>query len=188
MSHIAKCQNNLSVPFHCLCVQGVAPYASIWFKYLSMEVDDEDQKPLSTISLMDMSRVQARRDAVPRTPRPCGDFPGCASFISSHITQEMVEAFNLLSDTVLSKREPLFFYRLSSSMLTRLSLSRSLYLNSINHFFFHHVQRASPRPLIFEDKTRTESKYLSLGSTSPEVPAPSKAPKSETLFPLGKAV
>ena len=55
-------------------------------------------------------------------------------------------------------------------------------------FFYHHVQRASPRPLIFEDKTRTESKYLSLGSTSPEVPAPSKAPKSETLFPLGKAV
>ena len=82
-----------------------------------------------------------------------------------------------------------FFYRLSSFMLTRLSLSRSLDLNSNYHFFFyHHVQRVSPRPLIFEDKTRTESKYLSLGSTSPEVPAPSKAPKSETLFPLGKAV
>ena len=75
-----------------------------------MEVDDEDQKPLSTISLMDMSRVQARRDAVLRTPWPCGDFPGSASFISSHITQEMVEAFNLLFDTVLSKREPLFFF------------------------------------------------------------------------------
>ena len=89
------------------------------------------------------------------------------------------------------RRESHFFFRLSSFMLTRLSLSRSLDLNSINQFFFffyHHVQRASPRPLIFEDKTRTESKYLSLGSTSPEVPAPSKAPKSETLFPLGKAV
>ena len=81
-----------------------------------------------------------------------------------------------------------FFYRLSSFMLTRLSLSRSLDLNSNYHFFYHHVQRSSPRPLIFEDKTRKESKYLSLGSTSPEVPAPSKAPKSETLFPLGKAV
>ena len=63
-----------------------------------------------------------------------------------------------------------------------------IWTQTIIFFFYHHVQRASPRPLIFEDKTRTESKYLSLGSTSPEVPAPSKAPKSETLFPLGKAV
>ena len=35
------------------------------------------------------------------------------------------------------RRESHFFFsRLSSSMLTRLSLSRSLDLNSINHFFF----------------------------------------------------
>ena len=66
-------------------------------------------KSLSTISLMDRPRVQAREDAVLRTSWPCGNFPGSASFISSHITQEMVEAFNLLFDTVLSKREPLFF-------------------------------------------------------------------------------
>ena len=64
-------------------------------------------KSLSTISLMDRPRVQAREEAVHRTSWPCEHFPGSASFISPHMTLEMVKAFSLRFDTVLMNRGPL---------------------------------------------------------------------------------